>query len=93
MHCANGSLRVSELPDKPLVANLVKPECEIVFQVPKPVTNDDESWGLDVSGAFVRAILGLEPQYCSGEEGKKSLEVILAAEKAALTRRTVKLSH
>lgn len=93
LHCANGSLRIGELPDRPLVANLVKPECEIVFQVPFPVTNDDESWGLDVSGAFVRSILGLQPQYCTGTEGMKSLEVILAAEKAALTRRTVTIKH
>jgi predicted dehydrogenase len=93
LHCENGSLRVGELPDKPLVAQLIKPRCEIVFEVPAPVTNDDDSWGLGVSGAFVRAILGLEPPYCPGEEGKKSLEVILAAEKSALTKRTVTLKH
>jgi len=93
LHCTNGTLRVCELPDKPLVANLIRPECEIVFPVPPAATNYDESWGLDVSGAFVRAILGIEKPYCPGEEGKKSLEVILAAEKAALTRRTVKLNH
>lgn len=92
-HCANGSLRVCELPGKPLVANLVNPECEIVFQVPEAVTNDDETWGLDVGGAFVRAVLGLEKPYCPGEEGKKSLEVILAAEQAALTGKTVRLKH
>ncbi len=93
LHCTNGTLRVCELPDKPLVANLVNPECEIIFPAPSAPTNYDDSWGLDVSGAFVRAILGLEKQYCSGEEGKRSLEVILAAEKAALTGKTVKLKH
>lgn len=93
LHCTNGTLRVCELPDKPLVANLVNPECEIIFPAPAAPTNYDDSWGLDVSGAFVRAILGLEKQYCSGEEGKRSLEVILAAEKAALTGKTVKLQH
>lgn len=93
LHCANGTLRIGEIPGKPLVANLVKPGCEIIFDVPPAVTNNDETWGLDVSGAFVRAILGIEKPYCSGEEGKKSLEVILAAEKAALTKRTVKLKH
>ena len=93
LHCTNGTLRVCELPDKPLVADLVRPECEIVFPVPPAATNYDESWGLDISGAFVRAILGIEKPYCPGEEGKKSLEVILAAEKAALTRRTVKLNY
>ncbi len=93
LHCANGTLRVSELPDRPLVANLINPQCEITFPVPPGVTNYDDSWGLDVGGAFVRAILGKEAQYCSGEEGKKSLEVILAAEKAAITKKTVKLKH
>lgn len=93
LHCANGSLRVCELPTQPLVANLVRPQCDIVFDVPPPVANYDDSWGLDASGAFVRAILGLQKPYCPAEEGKKSLEVILAAEKAALTRRTVKLKH
>ena len=91
LHCANGTLRVSEIPDKPLVANLMNPLCEIVFPVPSPPTNYDDSWGLDVSGAFVRAVLGVEKPYCPGEEGKRSLEVILAAEKAALTGRTVRL--
>lgn len=93
LHCENGTLRIGELPDKPLVANLVKPECDIVFDVPPAVANYDDSWGLDVSGAFVRAILGLEKPYCPGEEGKKSLEVILAAEKSALTKRVVTLKH
>jgi UDP-N-acetylglucosamine 3-dehydrogenase len=93
LHCANGTLRVGELPGQPLVANLVKPQCEILFQVPPPATNNDESWGLDVSGVFVRSILGIQPQYCTGLDGMKSLEVILAAEKAALTRKTVRLQH
>jgi len=93
LHCENGSLRVSELPDKPLVANMVKPQCDIVFDVPPPVANYDDSWGLDAAGAFARACLGLQKPYCPGEEGKKSLEVILAAEKAALTGKTVKIKH
>ena len=91
LHCANGTLRIGELPGQPLVASLVNPECEIIFEVPEPATNDDESWGLDASGRFVRATLGLEAPYCPGEEGMKSLNVILAAEKSALTGRTVKL--
>jgi predicted dehydrogenase len=91
LHCTNGTLRVCELPDKPLVANLVNPECEIVFDVPQAASNYDDSWGLDVSGAFLRAVLGIEKPYCPGEEGKKSLEVILAAEKSALTGKVVKL--
>ena len=93
LHCANGTLRICELPDKPLVANLTKPQCEIVFDVPPPVIKYEDSWGLDISGAFVRAALGKEEPFCSGEEGKKSLEVILAAEKSVLTGRSIKLKH
>ena len=91
LHCANGTLRVCEVPDKPLVANLVNPECTIEFEVPAAATNEDETWGLDVSGAFARACLGKEKPYCTGEEGMKSLKVILAAEKSAMTGRSIKL--
>ncbi len=91
LHCANGTLEINWLPDKPLMAQLTKPECEIVFPMPPPPTNADAGWGLDIGGAFCRAILGLEAPYCSGEEGMKSLAVILAAEKAADTGRTVKV--
>lgn len=94
LHCERGSFRICELPGKPLVANLVRPQCDIQFESAEAVTNKDpDAWGLDASGRFVRAAMGLEAAYCPGEDGKKSLEIILAAEKAALTRRTVKLSH
>ena len=94
LHCKKGSFRICEIPGKPLVANLVSPQCDIVFDVPEAVTNvDEEAWGLDAGGKFVRAAMGLEEPYCPAEEGKKSLEVILAAEKAALTGKTVKLKH
>jgi len=92
LHCANGTLRVCELPDRPLLANLVHPTvCEVEYEAPPPASNAEDSWGLDISGAFARACLGIEKPFCTAEEGKKSLEVILAAEKAALTGRSVKL--
>jgi predicted dehydrogenase len=69
------------------------PKCEIVFDIPKDFDKYEGSWGQDVGGGFVRAILGKESPFCTGEEGKKSLEVILAAEKAASTGKTVKLKH
>ena len=80
-------------PDRPLVAHLVNPECVINFDVPSPPENDDNGWGLDIGGRFCRAIKGEEEPYCSGVEGMKSLEVILAAEQAALSGRTVKIKH
>ncbi len=90
-HCTNGALRISEIPGQPLVASLVNPSCQINFPVPPLQSNDQESWAVDAGGAFVRAILGKEKPYCPGEEGMKSLEIILAAEQAALTKKTVKL--
>ena len=93
LHCTNGTLRVCELPDQPLVANLVYPtDCRVLYEVPPPASNVEESWGLDISGAFARACLGIEQPFCTGEEGKRSLEVIFAAEKAALTGRSVRLT-
>lgn len=92
-HCTNGTLQICLFPDRPLVAYLVNPECQITFELPPPPTNTAGGWGLDVGGAFCRAVKGEEKPFCSGYEGMKSLEVILAAEKAALTGRTVKIKH
>jgi predicted dehydrogenase len=92
-HCANGTLRVGEIPGKPLVAKLHHPECEIDFD-PAPTPNDyPGNWGLDVSGGFVRAAMKKEKPFCTGVEGMKSLEVIFAAEKSAETGRAVKTKH
>jgi len=91
LHCTNGALRISEIPGQPLVASLVNPGCKINFDVPPIQSNDDESWAVDAGGAFIRAILGKDQLFCPGEEGKRSLDIILAAEKAAMTKRTVKL--
>jgi UDP-N-acetylglucosamine 3-dehydrogenase len=93
LHCENGTLRVAEIPGEPLLAQMVKPQCEIKFEVPPALTNVAESWGLDVSGRFVRACRGEEKPYCTGEDALKSLEVILAAEKSVDTGRSVKVKH
>lgn len=93
LYCANGTLRICAVPGRPLIANLVNPECEINFELPPPPTNAAGGWGLDIGGRFCRAIKGEEAPFCSGWEGMKSLEIILAAEKAALTGRTVTIKH
>jgi UDP-N-acetylglucosamine 3-dehydrogenase len=93
LHCEKGSLRVSELPDRPLVAELSNPRGTVVFDVPPGSSHYEGSWGLDVSAAFVRACLGEVKPFCTGEEGMKSLEIIFAAEKSALTGRSVELTH
>lgn len=90
-HCANGTLHVTDDPAKPLVAHLVNPSGTIEFKPPPPRANYPGAWGMDTGGGFVRAVLGLEEPFCTGLEGKKSLEVILAAEKSALTGRSVKV--
>lgn len=92
-HCENGTLRVAELPGEPLLAEMVKPQCRISFDVPPALTNVAESWGLDVSGRFVRACRGEEKPYCAGADALKSLEVILAAEKSAQTGKSVKVKR
>jgi predicted dehydrogenase len=93
LHCANGTLQVALQEHKPLIARLKNPECEIVFDLPPPLNNYPGSWGADVSRGFVRAAMGLEEPFCSGVEGVKSLDIIFAAEKSALTGRSVKLKH
>lgn len=92
IHCTKGTLEVLLHPGKPLVARLADPASEIVFDLPEAPMYYEGSWGLDIGGSFVRAILGEEEPFCSGEEGLKSLAVILAAEKAADTNRAVKVT-
>ena len=93
-HCENGNLYVGNPGDENTCwAELHDPECRINFEEPEPLNEYEDSWGVDVGGGFVRACLGLEEPFCSGEEGKKSMEVILAAEKSALTKRIVKVKQ
>lgn len=93
LHCAKGSLRVNEIPGKPLVANLADPECTIEFEMPAALSTYEDSWGLGVSEGFVRAARGQEEPFCTGIEGAKSLAIILACEKAAESGKTVKVAQ
>lgn len=92
-HCTNGTLRVHMWPDEPCVAHLVNPKSVIHFESPAPLNDYPESWGVDVGGAFARAILGLEAPFCTGEEGMRSLAVIMAAEESARTGQAVKVKY
>lgn len=92
IHCENGMLRIDNTqPSRRIVANLVNPQCEIVFDEPGPLVEYEGSWGVDVGGAFIRAVLGLETPFCSGVEGMKSLAIILAAEESANTGKRITL--
>lgn len=93
LHCANGSLRIQVNPEKPVWGHLHNPSGEIVFDLPAPLSEYPESWGMGIGAGFTRAILGLEAPYCTGEEGKKALDIILAAEQSADTGRVVRLKH
>ena len=90
-HCAKGSLYVHVDPARPVVAGLHHPHGEINFKVDVPEAKYPDSWRMDVSGHFARACLGKEKPFCSGEEGMKSLQIILAGEKSAKTGRSVKV--
>jgi len=93
IHCAKGSLMVGVHPTKPVLAGLHHPAGEINFVPPPAIVKYENTWGLDVSGRFVRACMGIEKPFCTGEDGAKSLDIILAAEKSAETGRAVKLKH
>ena len=90
-HCEKGSLHVNWDPNAPCVGHIEHPAGRIEFDPPPPVEKYPESWGVDVSGHFVAACLGKEEPFCTGEEGLKSLQVILAAEKSAASGRSVKV--
>ncbi len=92
VHGSKGTLEILLHPDKPLVARMHEPLSEVVFTLPEAPILYKDSWGLDIGGSFVRAILGEEEPFCSGEEGLKSLAVILAGEKAAETGKSVKVT-
>lgn len=83
IHCSNGTLRVNEIPNKLLVADLVNPQCEIEFTPPPGIHKYEDSWGLDVSGRFVHAVQGKVAPFCTGEDAARSLAIILAAEESA----------
>ena len=91
-HCAKGSLYLKIDPERPVLAGLHHPHGEINFELPPPDIRYPDSWGLDVSGHFARACMKKEKPFCSGEEGMKSLQVILAGEKSAQTGKSVKVS-
>lgn len=93
LHCANGTLRVNEIPGKPLIANLVNPECTIEFEMPDSLSVYEDSWGLGVSDGFVRAARGEEDPFCTGTEGARSLAIIFACEKAAASGKTAKVDR
>ncbi len=93
LYCANGTLAISVIPGRPLVAFMVKPKCTIEFEVPEIQRNEEGAWNLGITRNFLAAIAGKEECLVSGEEGKAALDIILACDEAARTGKTVKLNH
>jgi len=91
LHCANGSLHANRDLEPKLIAYLKNPASTIHFDLPAPLNDYEGTWGADVGGGFVRAILAEEPPFCTAGEGLRSLEVVLAAGEAAATGKTVLL--
>jgi len=91
LYCANGTLMIAVLPDKPLVACMSNPKSTIVFDVPGMQSNDQAAWNLGITRNFLAAIQGKEKCLVPGEEGKAALDIILACDKSARTGKSVKL--
>ncbi len=91
LYCENGTLMISVIPGKPLVAYMSKPKGTIEFEVPPMQSNVEERWNLGVTRNFLNAIRGKEKCLVPGEEGKVALDIILACDKAARTGKSVKL--
>jgi predicted dehydrogenase len=85
IHCEKGTLKVGTYRDRPVVAGLTDPACEITFDPPPSPNDYPGTWQMDASGHFLRACMGVEEPFCTGEEGMRSLAILTAAEKAAQT--------
>lgn len=96
IHGSKGTMKVGVFPDTPVYVELGSPRGVMAYtpaDLDYPPYTYDESWRCDAGGAFCRACLGEEPPFCTGEDARRSLEVILAAEKAADTGKTVTIKH
>lgn len=92
-YCEKGTLKLAAEPGRPVVAYLSEPgRGEIVFEVPRLQTNEEGGqFTSGVISAFLECIRKNQPPVISGEEGKKALEVVLAAFRSVETGQVVKL--
>jgi predicted dehydrogenase len=90
---SNGTLAVAVIPGRPLVAFLSKPACVIDFPVADVRNNAETRWRLGVVDNFAATILGRAQCLVPAEEGRKALAIILAADEAARTGKTVKVKN
>ncbi len=92
LYCQKGTLAVSVIPGRPLVAFLTSPQCVIDFPIEAIQTNTQGSWRLGVIDNFAATILGREKCLIPGEEGRKALAIILAADEASRKGRMVRVA-
>jgi predicted dehydrogenase len=86
-----GTLAISVIPGRPLVAFMSTPRCVIDLPVQAIQSNIEDTWRLGIVDNFAASILGREKCLVPGEEGRKALGIILAADEAARAGKTVKV--
>ncbi|HUW55302.1 MAG TPA: Gfo/Idh/MocA family oxidoreductase [Planctomycetota bacterium] len=91
LYCKNGTLAISVIPGRPLVAFMSNPPCEIEFTVPAIQSNIEDTWRLGIVDNLAATIRGKAKCLVPASEGRKALAIILAADEAARTGRTVKV--
>lgn len=91
LYCENGTLAISVIPGRPLVAFMSKPQCQIDFTVQAIQSNIEDTWKLGVVDNFAAAILEKEECLVPGKEGRKALAIILAADEAARSGKTIRM--
>ena len=92
LYCENGVLKINVEKNRRLFVELVKPVVSTLeIEVPPMVTNAQGGWKIPSIDNFIDAILGRAECLVPGEEGMKSLEIILAANISAETGKIVKL--
>ena len=89
LYCENGTLAISVIPGRPLVAFLSNPECEIDFPTEAIQDNTQDTWNLGLVDNFAASVLGKEECLVPAKEGRAALAIILAADAAATTGKTV----
>jgi len=86
----NGSLLVEMERDAALVFYPVRGE-RIVYDVPRGIPVRDGAWLLEETEEFIECALGERDNPVPGEEGCRALEICLAIDRSARTRRFVEL--
>lgn len=92
-HCEKGTLKIDKDPKYTVIVELTNGEKQF-YQTQAMQTNDEGGQSdSGVMDAFVKCILDGTPCPIPGEEGAKSLDVVLACLESSATRRFVKVGE